>query len=246
MLIPIAQLFAGRYFTIHGTPSYCFLRLELFDKKGVISRLCHNCFTVQILPLDVVALVQIYFAIRGMDLPWDNYRKCMVELREDVAYPYKGYIFCESVDEAKECLTRLRQTLSTYQISNVYCGISHGCSEYGLKYPKFKFSEDGSHQSFERPVSWDQTEAEFFSEAPIPQSFHKDFNHKGVTLRDVIAFRTWVDYAEIIGDHSCKTFRDTTNGDKPEPFATRIKNQSRQRRAQMADLGNILSSVPVT
>ena len=236
--ISITQLFAGKIHTIHGMRANCRLRLELFEKKGVISKLCHDCFKVQILPSNVIALMQIYFIMRGMDLPRDNGRKCMIELREDVAYPYKGYIYCESEEEAKACLENFRQTLKTLEIPNVSCKISHGCSEYGLKYPKFKFSEDGSHQSFERLASWDRTEARFFrkTQAPPGREVERVSNHERLNLVDIFGFRTWLDYAEIIGDDSCKAFRDTPTANIPEPFATRVLRQSQQRKTQMADL----------
>ena len=155
--VAVTQLFVGKVFTIHGTQTNCELRMKLFNEKSVISKLCHDCFKVQILPLNVVALMQVYLILRRMNLPRGNYRKCMVELREDVAYPYKGYIFCESEDEAKECLEKLRLILDRHSISKAYCGISHGCSEYGLKFPEFKFSKNGSHRSFGSPASWTQT-----------------------------------------------------------------------------------------
>jgi hypothetical protein len=138
--IPIAQLFSGGLLTIHGMSAYCKLRLSLFKIEGVISRICHDCFKVQILPLDLMALIQVYFILRGLKLPRDNTRKCMIELREKIPNPYKGYIYCESEEEAHFCLEELQQTLRAMRVSNVHCGISHGCSEYGLKYPKFKYS----------------------------------------------------------------------------------------------------------
>lgn len=240
--IPITQLYIGRHLTIHDVKAYCNLQISLFEMEGVISRICHDCYKVQILPLDLAALMQVYFVLRGMKLPRDNSRKCMIELREDIPYPYKCYIFCESEDEVKGCLEELQQTLRALQISNVHCRISHGCSEYGLEYPSFKYSNDGAHRSFERPAAWDQSESEFWSVTQKPTLARKDSNHEGISIRDMIVFRTWIDYAEIIGDDSCKRFRDTPSATKPARFVERVRKQSQLRKTQMQELHQMLSS----
>jgi hypothetical protein len=240
--LPIAQLFTGRFNTIQGQKYYCGLYLSLFEKEGVISKTCHDCFKVQILPLNLIGLMQIFFVLRKLKLPRDNARKCMIEIREDVPYPYKGYIFCESEDEAKDCQEELQQALRALRMSDVYCGISHGCSEYGLKYPDFKYSNDGAHRSFERPELWDQVESEFWAATEKPALAGKDYNREGISIRDVLAFCTWIDYAEIIGDDSYKMFRDKPSTSKLASFAERVKKQSQFRKAQMEELRQRLSS----
>ena len=166
----------------------------------------------------------------------------MIEMREAVPFPYKGYIFCESEDEANFCLEEVQKSLQAWQVSNVRCGLSHGCSEYGLKYPKFKYSSDGAHHSFERPTSWDQLESDFYAVTQKPRIERKDYNKQGITIRDMLGFRAWIDYAEIIGDESSRMFRDSPTSDKQEPFATRIRKQSQLRKAQMEELREIISS----
>ena len=75
-----------------------------------------------------------------------------------------------------------------------------------------------------------------------PRQPRKDYNHENITIRDVIALRTWIDYAEIIGDDSWRMFRDAPAANKPEPFATRVKMQSQMRKTQMDELRERLSS----
>ena len=239
---PILQLFVGGAHTIHGEKALCNLRMSLFEKEEVISRICHDCYKVQILPLDLMALIQTYFIIRGLKLPRDNTRKCMVEVREDIPNPYKGYIYCESEDEAIFCLEAFQQALNTSGISNVYCGISHGCSEYGLKFPEFKYSNDGTHRSFERPASWDKIESRFYPAKKILKSDEAGFNKQGITIRDIIAFRTWINYAEIIGDDSCRVFIDQPTAKILEPFASRVRKQAQLRKVEMEKLRERLSS----
>lgn len=242
--VAIAQLFAGQFHSIHETQAHCGLHLSLFKKDGVISQICHDCYKVQVLPLDLMTFVRTYFALRSLQLPRDNCRKCMVEMREDIAYPYKGYIYCESEDEALFCRSVLQQTLEAHEISDVYCGISHGCSEFGLKYPGFKYSNDGSHRTFERPGSWDRLEAEFFARNQKPQRFRKDFNHDGITLSDLVGLRTWVAYAELIGDEACWQFQDGPTTEKPQPFATLATKQARMRQDELQELAVRIASRP--
>ncbi len=166
----------------------------------------------------------------------------MIELREDIPNPYKAYIFCESEDEVKKCLNKLKHILDATGISDVYCGISHGCSEYGLKYPKFKYSDDGAHRSFERPASWDQEESEFWSVTPLPAMAGKGNRKVGISIRDIIGYRTWIDYAEIIGDDSWTLFREAPSTNKPKIFVERVMKQAQLRNTQMKELRQRLLS----
>lgn len=240
--IAITQLFYGGIITINDEPAYCNKRLALFKEESVISRLCHECYKVQILTSDVAALMQVYFIFRKLELPRDNTRKCMVEIREDIPNPYKGYIYCQSEEEAFICLEKFQEALRAYQVSNVFCAVSHGCSEFGLEYPNFKFSADGAHHSFERPAVWDEVEDKFWSEQRKMISVRDDNYSESITLRDIIVLRTWIDYAEMIGDTSCGKFRDKPSTRKPKRFAERVEKQSRDRKMQLDDLRQRLSS----
>lgn len=234
--LPVAQLYAGRLHTIKGEDARCGARLTMFKEKGVISRLCHECYKVQILPVDLVGLMQTYFVFRKLKLPNDNARKCMVELREDVAYPYKGYIYCSSEEEVRDCLEQFRQMLGEVGLSRIHCGISHGCSEYGLLYPEFKYSEDGAHRSFERPAGWDRQETVFWAGVEESEPVRVDYNNEGMSLRDVIGLRTWIDYAETIGDISWRMFRDRSPTVRPVQFTQRVAKQAHIRKAQLEEL----------
>lgn len=235
------QLFMGKFHYIHGEAALCNLRLSLFKEEGVISRICHDCYKVQILPQNLAAFIQIYCVMRELKLPRNNSRKCMIELREDVQYPYKGYIYCESEDEAKFCLKEFRQALQKFGVSGVLSGISHGCSEHSLKYPDFKYSNDGAHRSFDRPNSWDQSESRFYSRVKIMRRDKVDFDKKYISIRDIFGFRTWVKYAWLIGDDSCEIFLGKQAINLPEHFTTRVKNQAELRNKQMDELRNRLS-----
>ncbi len=234
--IIVAQIFEGTNHKIAGENSCCTLRMSLFDKTGVISRTCNHCFKVQILPANLLAHIQAYFIIRKIELPKNNARKSMIEVREDTPYPYKSYIYCESEDEAKICRDVFQNALRKHNISDVYCGISHGCSEFGAKYPSFKYSKDGTHRNFEWPEHWDETEAAFFEFNPRPENIDYVHFNGNLSIRDVAGFATWIDYAEMIGDETAKLFREKPNTAVPETFAARVNKQSQARHQQMIEL----------
>ncbi len=160
----------------------------------------------------------------------------MIEIREKVPNPYKGYIFCQSEEEAVICLNEMKSVIKKLEITNVICGISHGCSEYGLKYPEFKYSEDGSHRNFNQPKEWSDAESqtEFIPPNSAVEIF--DFSNYEVTLRDVICFDTWIKYAEIIGDLSYRCFDKLPNERKYNTFTKRVRKQAGVRQAQIAEL----------
>jgi len=234
--IAITQLFAGAVHTIGGSATFCEFRMALFEKEAVIPRFCQDCFKVQAVPANLLAHVQTYLALRILKLPRDNTRKSMVEIRTDVAAPYKSYIFCESEAEAILCRDRLQQVLQQFGVTAVETRITHGCSEYGNKFPAFKYSNDGSHRSFTRPADWDAKEAEFGKANEKLKLPGAVFNKNGLSVRDIIGLSTWIDYAELIGDDTYKSFRDRPNSKKPAAFAEEIVRQSVMRKQQLEEL----------
>lgn len=236
--VAIAQLFEGKEIQFNEKPADCGNYLNMFNKTGVISNVCFDCYKVQILPDNLISLFHLYFILRDLKLERDNRRKCMIELREAVAYPYKGYIFCQSEGEAHDCMRRLKADLHTNGLSEMYCGISHGCSEYGLKYPEFKFSVDGAHRNFRRPPSWDQLENSFGGLNLQNQIRTVDRSNSIFTIRDMLGFATWIKYAEIIRDDTHKQFvnDDDPIGNTLVTFGNRVTKQAHLRQIQLKEL----------
>lgn len=160
----------------------------------------------------------------------------MIELREGVSRPYKGYIYCESELEAIDCLEILRTNLERFGLSHITSGISHGCSEYGLEYPEFKFSNDGTHRSQKQPDEWNKIEQDYFSE-PFSEDGHiLDFNTQEITLRDLLCYETWIKYSEIIGDETHKLFSAVPIDGKQKNFLNLAEKQACDRKAQLVEL----------
>lgn len=235
--VAVTQIYEGSDIQINDTPASCGAFLNMFSKTGVIAGLCSGCFKVKILPSDVSSLVKLYFILKNMFFERDNLRKCLVEIRDKMEFPYKGYIFCQSEDEALFFLNRVKTELRIHGLSDVYCEISHGCLEYGLKYPDFHYSVDGKHRSFERPKSWQSTETEYLAANPLAGQRVLYYSNEAITLRDMMCIETWITYEETIGDHSYKKLlgNETINAGN-NAFAKRIAQQAARRNAELEKL----------
>lgn len=240
------QLFMGQHPRINGKVAACDAYLAFFKTEGVIPGICHDCYKVQLLPQNLAAHIATYFLLRDVALPRDNARKCMIEVRDYSPYPYKAYVFCESEDEAQSCLSALAHALAVAGIGDVRLGITHGCTEYGVRYPDFKYSKDGAHRRFARPPGWDEAEARLHAGGPPAPPPVPDCNNAGITIRDVLGIRTWVRYAELIGDATYARFARLLVGrpelDMPEPFIARVRAQASARQGQMAELAESLAA----
>lgn len=234
--VPVTQIFEGLRLKIKEQPVYCGKFMDFFKETQVICGLCYDCYKVQIAPSNLIDLIRLSMILKIIDLDRDNSRKCMIELREEITNPYKGYIYCESESEAMNCLEVLRLNLKRFGLAHITSGISHGCSEYGLKYPEFKFSDDGVHHSQKQPDEWKTIEEDYFSEPFSEKGQVLDFNTHEITLRDVICYETWIKYSEIIGDDTHKLFPAVPADGKLKGFINRAAKQAHTRQAQLVKL----------
>lgn len=234
--IAVKQIFEGTRHRIKEQPACCGKYLDFFKKTQVICGICYDCYKIQIAPSNLIDLMRLSMILKIIDLDRDNARKCMIEIREGINKPYKGYIYCESEAEAIDCLEVLRTNLERCGLAQITSGISHGCSEYGLEYPEFKFSDDGTHRSQKQPDEWKKIEEDYFSEPFSEKGQILDFNTHEITLRDVICYETWIKYAEIIGDDTHKLFPAVPADGKQKGFINRAEKQAPDRQAQLVEL----------
>ncbi len=239
--INITQIYQGTIHTVGGKLAFCDERHKLFQDKNIISGLCWSCYKVQALPSNFEALVKLHFIMKYIELPRDNSRKCMVDLRQYSPYAYKGYIYCQSEEEAAACLDIVQAALDARGIADIALGISRGCTEFGLQFPEYKFSADGSHRSFERPPSWDKQEAEFFASF-VPSYVRSDFNTQGIAIRDLICIQNWYHYAQVIGDTSAEEFGFLAVDNPLEELFSQVAPQAQQRRDELAELNERLQA----
>ena len=62
----------------------------------------------------------------------------MVEFRENIKEPYKGFIYCVGIEEAKNTLKLLSPILDKSISKEVPRLIKKGCSEFAMSFPNSK------------------------------------------------------------------------------------------------------------
>ena len=62
----------------------------------------------------------------------------MIELRPKISGNYKGYIYCDSLDEARNIQSKLSKLLIININENITSSVKRGCSEFSIEYPKYK------------------------------------------------------------------------------------------------------------
>mgnify|MGYP001813469556 CR=1 FL=1 len=75
-------------------PGGCERHLSVFGQFNVIPRYCFDCYKVLIKPRTVMELFKLMMVLAKLELPNDNTRKCIVEIREQVSGTYEGNVYC--------------------------------------------------------------------------------------------------------------------------------------------------------
>jgi len=86
----------------------CNRHLEVFNNFNAIPEYCFGCYKVQVEPKTIIELFKLYFVFDQLQLPQNNSRKCLVELRPEISGTYKGLIYCFNLNEANEIFIILK------------------------------------------------------------------------------------------------------------------------------------------
>ena len=161
-----------------GLPT-CKQLFGCFSKTGIIANACFECFKVQLRPNNLLESIQLHFAMVLLDLPSDNRRKVMVEIREGLSGSCRGYIYGGGEPEAGECKSIVEREPRALGLDSIKTAITHGCSEFSQKYPEFKYQENGQHNSFKPADNWAKIESNYVASlqprpnfAPHPRLAH--------------------------------------------------------------------------
>ncbi len=185
----------------------CKRHFNLFNKFNVISKYCFSCYKIQIILNNVIDLIRLYFIFDNIYLENNNIRKCVVELRENIKGNYKGYIYCNGLEDARTILEKLNIILKNNKFKNSEITIKHGCSEYYKTFPKFKNINFKGDQEFQYDEMWKEKEILIDSLEPTRSQMDKKVlinTTKGLNLSDILIIKNWINYAEYIGDESYK------------------------------------------
>ena len=194
-------------FRKNNTNLNCNRHFKIFNKFKIVPKYCFSCYKIQIELNNVVDLIRIYFLFDNINLKNNNIRKCIIETRPNVKVNYKGYIYCDGLDEAKKIYDIIKKNISILGTKKHKIFIKHGCSEYGEIYPKYKKINFEGPQEMQFDDNW--LEKEKIIDEQITARSKKDekkFSEtiKGINLYDIFIIKNWLKYAEIIGDNSHK------------------------------------------
>ena len=118
-------------------PVGCEKWMAIFTSEKIIPEYCFSCFKVSVEVPTVVDLLKLLLVLDRIQLPNDNLRKAMVELRENIPKPYKGYVYCSERQEAIELKSVVRRSVAEGISKQIPVTIKRGCSEYPIIYPEY-------------------------------------------------------------------------------------------------------------
>ena len=185
----------------------CKRHFQIFNKFNIIPKFCFSCYKVQINLNNVVDLIKLFFIFDYLHLEKNNTRKCIIEMRDKIKGNYKGYIYCSGLNEAQKILDKLNKIITNSGIVDFEILIKHGCSEFYESYPKFEKINFKGSQEMQYRESWQVKENIIDKENPARlENDKKVFNEtlRGLNLSDILIIKNWINYADVIGDHSYK------------------------------------------
>ena len=189
----------------------CGRHFKVFNEFNVIPKYCFSCYKVQINLKTVVDLIKLFFIFDKIKLKKNNTRKCMVEIRNKIKGNYKGYIYCEGINEAEEIKKIISKIIINKNIEIDNITIKHGCSEFYLSYPSFEEINDNSSEKIKYDRKWSTFEKIIDSREPKRIKADKKIwsqSLEGINLSDILILNNWILYSQIIGDQSYKKIYD--------------------------------------
>ena len=185
----------------------CTRHFKIFNEFNIIPKYCFSCYKVQITLLNVLDLIKLYFIFNNLYLENNNIRKCMIEMRNNIKGNYKGYVYCEGLDEAKIILYKINKIIKKNYTQQFKIEIKHGCSEFYDTYPTFKNINFNGNQDMEYQSEWDVKENIIDKRNPTRESNDKKIlgmTIKGMSLSDILIIKNWLAFAKILNDQSYK------------------------------------------
>ena len=178
----------------------CDRHMQIFENHNVIPEYCFGCFKVLIEPKNVIDLIKLHLLFDRLKFDNENFRKCMIEGRKNIEGNYKGFIYCNSLEEAEQILEFVSKEIKNKISNDMICKIKRGCSEYGEIFPEYK---NLGKIMMKYDPSWKVIEDNFDKNKNISNKVLTKHTW-GLTLKDILIFENWIIYAKTIGDESYK------------------------------------------
>ena len=185
----------------------CKRHFKVFNEFNIIPKYCFACYKIQITLRNVVDLIRLFFIFDNLSLEKNNIRKCIIETRVNISGNYKGYIYCDGIDEAQKIFDKISEITNKNKFERIKIVIKHGCSEFYESYPNFEKINVNKKQQMEYDKNWKNKELMIDNKIPIRNELDKKKIHKslkGINLSDILIIKNWICYANLIGDFSYK------------------------------------------
>ena len=192
-------------FRRNKTDLNCSRHFKVFNEFKVIPKFCFNCYKIQIDLNNVVDLIKIFLIFNNTFLKRNNIRKCIVETRKNIIGNYKGYIFCENLEEAKDVFNLISKRLEDIKLKYKKIKVKHGCTEFYDEYPEYEDINYEGNQIFNYKEEWKKKEDAFEMRFPKINKIDKKIvgpTHNQINLSDILIIKNWLSYANLIGDKS--------------------------------------------
>lgn len=195
----------SQIFFRNGKDLNCKRHTTIFENNGIIPKFCFGCYKVQIEVSTLVDIIRLSKLFCDIDLPNNLTRKCMIEMRDEVAGKYKGYIYCSTQAQAQVILKNINAQVAK-KLPCTASKIKRGCSEFAIKYPDYATLSEQNTEFLHYPENWGQIEQEFDQNYSFEAKPDKLPTSKVLGLSDLMIMRKWVDYAKGANDQTAHLF----------------------------------------
>ena len=205
----------------------CERHMGVFGEFNIVPRACFSCFKIQIEPKNVFELFKLFFIFDKLELPNNNIRKCMIELRPKVSGTYKGLIYCSSIKEVNEILKIISPTIDKIITGKI--GIKRGCSEYEEAFPDYKEIDENNNNFMKYNKDWEEKE-KIFDTSNTKNLLNTNISLRGILMQDILTMNNWLYYAKKLNDLSYKDiseeifYSDHVSKEILKQLTTRKKN----------------------
>ena len=187
----------------------CNRHFDVFRNFNVIPEFCFGCFKVQIDLASVLDLFKLYFVFDNLNLKNNRSRKCLIEMRSFGSGSYKGIIYCDGYEEAKEIYKKINLSTKNILKNKTKLKVKRGCTEFGKSYPDYENINQKTENFMKYNNNWKEKENIIDKKLPTKNRINQRIISEtmvGVSLNDFLIMKNWLMYAKIIDDLSYKKF----------------------------------------
>ena len=180
----------------------CERHFKIFNNYKVIPKYCFGCFKVSLEVETVIDLIKLYIVFDNIELPNNNIRKCIIEERKEISGNYKGFIYCDSLEEAKNLKLLIDPIILKTIGNNTNIFIKHGCSEFAIEHPNFKELNKNSKNYMNYNLNWKDKEKIIDNKYSYLKKKIISKSNKGIFLNDILIIKNWFTFAKSKNNES--------------------------------------------